>query len=155
MKSKNIIFILLIISLVMLVYYLVISNQFGDWAERGQFGDSFGAIATFFSGLAFAGLIYTIYLQRIELKLQRQELKLQREEMVKSRVQLSEQVKILKAQYTADIAKIKVSAIELEIEAIKMEALRTSAKEKYVKQIRDSKTKLQNLAFDLENILKE
>ncbi len=39
----------------------------------GTFGDMFGAINALFSGLAFAGLIYTILQQREELDLTRQE----------------------------------------------------------------------------------
>jgi hypothetical protein len=45
-----------------------------EWLTRGQFGDMFGGINSLFSGLAFAGLIYTIMLQRNELALQRKEL---------------------------------------------------------------------------------
>jgi hypothetical protein len=52
-----------------------------DWVTRGQFGDMFGAVNTLFSGLAFAGLIYAIFLQRKELELQRDELKLTRTEL--------------------------------------------------------------------------
>lgn len=40
----------------------------------GQFGDSFGILTSLFSGIAFAGLIWTILLQRLELRLQRKEL---------------------------------------------------------------------------------
>lgn len=43
--------------------------------DRGTFGDMFGAINALFSGLAFAGLIYTVLLQKEELMLQREELK--------------------------------------------------------------------------------
>lgn len=57
---------------------------FGDWQTRGQFGDSFGAINSLFSGLAFAGVIFTILLQRHELALQREELKLTRMELQRS-----------------------------------------------------------------------
>ena len=39
----------------------------------------FGAVNALFSGLAFAFLIYTIWLQPEELRLQREELKMQRE----------------------------------------------------------------------------
>jgi len=39
---------------------------------RGQFGDLFGAVTAFFTGLAFAGVIYTIVLQSIELGTQRE-----------------------------------------------------------------------------------
>jgi hypothetical protein len=42
--------------------------------DRGTFGDMFGAINALFSGLAFAGIIVTILLQRQELELQRKEL---------------------------------------------------------------------------------
>lgn len=46
-----------------------------DETNRGTFGDMFGGINSLFSGLAFAGIILTILLQRKELKLQRDELK--------------------------------------------------------------------------------
>lgn len=51
-----------------------------DSEERGQFGDMFGAVNALFSGLAFAGLIITLILQREELSLQRDELKQTRKE---------------------------------------------------------------------------
>jgi hypothetical protein len=60
-----------------------------DW--RGTFGDQFGAVNALFSGLAFAGLIYTIILQRRDLELQRNDLKLQREELALSRKEMEEQ----------------------------------------------------------------
>lgn len=53
--------------------------------EMGQFGDMFGAVNTLFSGLAFAGIIYTILLQRNELSLQRKELEDTRAELKLSR----------------------------------------------------------------------
>lgn len=58
---------------------------------RGTFGDQFGAVNALFSGLAFAGLIYTIILQRNDLKLQRQDLKLQRKELELTRKEMEEQ----------------------------------------------------------------
>ncbi len=50
--------------------------------ERGTFGDMFGAINSLFAGLAFAGIIITVLLQRNELILQRQELELTRNEFI-------------------------------------------------------------------------
>jgi hypothetical protein len=47
---------------------------------RGTFGDMFGSINALFSGLALAGIILTILLQRKELKLQREELQETRHE---------------------------------------------------------------------------
>jgi len=52
--------------------------------SRGLFGDMFGAVNSLFAGLAFAGIIYTILLQRKGLVLQREELKSTREELRRS-----------------------------------------------------------------------
>lgn len=57
--------------------------------KSGVFGDSFGLLTSLFSGLAFAGIIITILLQREELKHQREELKLQREEIAENRKELA------------------------------------------------------------------
>lgn len=48
--------------------------------ESAQFGDTFGAVNALFSGCAFVGLIYAIFLQRKDLKLQYDELRATREE---------------------------------------------------------------------------
>lgn len=50
-------------------------------AKSGVFGDSFGALTALFSGLAFAGLIITIFYQREDLGLTKEELRLTREEI--------------------------------------------------------------------------
>ena len=41
-------------------------------AERGQFGDMFGAVNSLFSGLALAGVVIAIFLQTWELRQQRE-----------------------------------------------------------------------------------
>jgi hypothetical protein len=66
--------------------------------EPGIFGDMFGATNALFSGLAFAGVIYAILLQRQELKLQRDELALTRGELAGQRVQLQAQNETLQQQ---------------------------------------------------------
>lgn len=66
--------------------------------KQGQFGDQFGAVNALFSGLAFAGLIFTIILQKKELALQREELTQTREELKGQKEQLEEQNKTLKIQ---------------------------------------------------------
>lgn len=72
-----------------------------DWPTRGQFGDVFGAVNALFSGLAFAGLIYTVFLQREELGLQRRELELTRQELQRT-AQAQEQSEVaLRAQAEA------------------------------------------------------
>ena len=52
-----------------------------------MFGDSFGVLTSLFSGLAFAGLIWAIFLQKQELRLQRKELELTRKEFEGQRLQ--------------------------------------------------------------------
>lgn len=49
-----------------------------DNSPQGEFGDKFGVVNALFSGLAFAGIIITIYLQMSELKEQRKELQMTR-----------------------------------------------------------------------------
>ncbi len=78
------------------VIFLFLLNMGLTWVDddptwRGTFGDQFGAVNALFSGLAFAGLIYTIILQRRDLELQRNDLKLQREELALTRKEMEEQ----------------------------------------------------------------
>lgn len=75
---------------------------------RGTFGDQFGAVNALFSGLAFAGLIYTIMLQRKDLKLQRQDLKLQRKELELTRKEMEEQT----AEYEKQNETLKIQRFE-------------------------------------------
>jgi hypothetical protein len=64
-------------------WYLLLHNSYlNDFTTRGQFGDMFGVVNSLFSGLAFGGIIYTILLQREELKAQREELKLTKQEFI-------------------------------------------------------------------------
>ena len=60
---------------------VLLPEWFSTPAERGEFGDSFGGVNALFSGLAFAGVIWAILLQREELALQRKELANTRGEM--------------------------------------------------------------------------
>lgn len=66
--------------------------------NSGVFGDSFGPLTSLFSGLAFAGLIITIVMQREELALQRQELNLTREELNGQKQEMQAQNETLKVQ---------------------------------------------------------
>lgn len=77
---KLILFVILIwgLSAVLIIYFLP------EWSNRGTFGDLFGAVNALFSALAFAVLIYTIVLQREEIKANREEITLNRKELEKS-----------------------------------------------------------------------
>lgn len=59
--------------------------------NRGTFGDKFGAVNALFSGLAFAGIIFTILLQRKELQLQRDELEQTRDVFKEQNEMISQQ----------------------------------------------------------------
>ena len=63
------------------VYGITAYWSLDGWQERGTFGDMFGALNALFAGLAFAGLIAAILLQREELELQRLELAETRKEL--------------------------------------------------------------------------
>jgi hypothetical protein len=65
---------------------------------RGEFGDMFGAVNALFTGLAFAGVIITVLMQRDELALRRTELELTRDEMKEQRAQLEAQAVALYQQ---------------------------------------------------------
>ena len=62
-----------------------------DWETRAQAGDTFGGITSLFSGLAFAGLIVTLWMQRHELRLQRLELTETRNELSRQREVMEQQ----------------------------------------------------------------
>lgn len=109
MKKKYIVIIALVIFFVWLGSGWAISTWVNA-SYRGTFGDMFGAVNALFSGLAFAGLIYTITVQRQELTLQRkaikmqtEELKMQREETARSADQLEEQKKLTNLQLAMSI----------------------------------------------------
>lgn len=84
--SKNFLLLLVAVMLVWLLGAVLIhfGPISGTLEQRGQLGDSFGSINALFAGLAFAGVIYAILLQREELMLQREELKLTRAELARS-----------------------------------------------------------------------
>lgn len=70
--------------------------------DRGTFGDMFGVVNALFSGLAFATLIYTMFLQREELRLQRIELQATRDEMKGQKEQLEAQSFVFRKQAFED-----------------------------------------------------
>lgn len=74
-----------------LISIFAIPYLYPKLSNRALFGDSFGVINSLFSGFAFAGIIYTILLQRKELSLQRNELAL-------TRIEFKQQNKTLSAQ---------------------------------------------------------
>jgi len=104
-----------------------------DWPTRGQFGDLFGAVNATFSGLAFAGLIYAILLQREDLVLQRSELELTRQELKRSAAAQEQSEIALRAQAESSATSARLAATNFllaeykkELDALRKEALRAN-----------------------------
>lgn len=96
------IFIFLAVLLLWALNWIIGIAYTNDAAWRSNVAGMFGFASSLFSGLAFAGIIWTIWLQREELRLQRAELVLTRNELEKaasaqnkSQLALTEQVRAL------------------------------------------------------------
>lgn len=83
-KLSGLYILLIIVFIIWILSLFILPLFYPELSNRGLFGDSFGAINSLFSGLAFAGIIFTILLQKKELALQRQELKDTRKELERS-----------------------------------------------------------------------
>lgn len=113
MKQHRSLFILLCsVATAQLVFGIAIYYIFHDWAASGAFGDTFGAINSLFSSLAFGALIYTIILQSNELKVQREELILTREQLTEAASSQKDQAKyaLLTVKISAAISKKEIYA---------------------------------------------
>lgn len=84
--------VLLVLGYGAFIIYVSWPITFGNVDKAGVFGDSFGVLTALFSGLAFAGIVFTILLQREELKLQRKELRLTREELTRQHSTMKRQI---------------------------------------------------------------
>lgn len=73
-------------------YLLVYLGKVEAMKELGTVGDSFGALNTLFSGLAFAGIIVSITLQSKELRNTRREMAEQKDQFVIQNASLGRQV---------------------------------------------------------------
>lgn len=95
-----------IILCIWMAYIGLNQKIFGSLNKAGTAGDSFGGLTALFSGLAFAGLIFTLLVQRRELELQRTELGL----LVEAQDQTTEQL-----QSTAEQVRKQSDFIERQI----------------------------------------
>ena len=91
--------------------------------ERGVFGDSYGAVTSLFTGLGFAGLVFTILLQQREIKLQRDDFSAQLQEMQSTRDEVSKQSRIHELQLNQSIVQLKFTALQTRLEYIKIDSL--------------------------------
>ena len=101
-----------------IIYQLGFTLDGDAWALRGQFGDMFGAGNALFSGLAFAGVIIAVILQKNELALQRRELSASVEAQQGSRESLAEQVGMLERSSRLSAIATLISAYGRELTVI-------------------------------------
>ncbi len=99
-----------------LVAPVLLFRFLGPMEARGQFGDMFGSINALFSALAFAVLIYTMWLQRAELALQRQELVQTREQLRRSAEAHEQAKQVLEGQAKVEILAAYTHAMSLRLE---------------------------------------
>lgn len=76
-----------------LTYFIAFDADKDIWAVRGTFGDSFGAVNGLFTGLAFAGTLYAIWLQRKDLAAQQVANEKQASEITEQTKAIAEQTK--------------------------------------------------------------
>lgn len=92
--------------------------------DRGTFGDMFGAVNALFSGFAFAGLIYTISVQRQELQTQSKSIDMQTDEMKIQVSAIKMQTEELSLQREA--IQMQTEELALQRKAIEMQTIETA-----------------------------
>lgn len=114
------------IAAVVAVWYLLpkfYTGGFETVSDKGSFGDSFGAVTSLFTGLAFAGLLFTIMLQQREIKLQREDFLTQLDEMRLARQESARLAAIQEKQLALGMAELKMKPLEVKIAHINMKSL--------------------------------
>ncbi|THV61674.1 hypothetical protein EZV76_04895 [Flagellimonas alvinocaridis] len=153
-EFKNYVGLILLLLLVILVWrglWYGFEHWWGPENRKdiGAFGDSFGTINSLFSALAFAGIIYTIILQRNELSLQRQELIETRKELKRSADAQDRSEKQLERQSNNLKTTARLNALNsllnyyIEIEKIS----------EFVSEIIEAKKKQKDCVEEIQNIL--
>lgn len=77
-----------------------IARWFPAMQDRGLYGDQFGALNTLFSGLAFGGVILTLYLTYHQVRLQHRELESRTDILQRGQQELAQQTRSLADQLT-------------------------------------------------------
>nr|WP_297911130.1 hypothetical protein [uncultured Allomuricauda sp.] len=121
------------LSAILILYF------FDSWDQRGTFGDLFGAVNALFSGMAFAGLIYTIILQKQDINLQRQEIAANRLELKKSAKAQQNSEKALKEQVEQMKITAKLNALNTIINFYNLQISNTNNSEEILTKVREKR----------------
>lgn len=167
-NRKPLTILILVVLAIQAVCGWMIFLSFGNWSDRGTFGDMFGAVNTLFSGLAFAGVIYAIILQKKELALQRQELEETRKELArsasaqeKSERALADQVKVAAVAARLQSANEIIKHIErrreklLAVSNAIRDPERIKENQKQINLLNERQSDINDEVFELYNILQK
>lgn len=117
---------LLLIAIVVAIWLWLpdrLAPELTEIKDRGVFGDSYGAVTSLFTGLGFAGLVFTVLLQQREIKLQREDFFAQIQEMQLARDEVARQSRLQELQLQQSIVQLKIAALQAEIEYVKLDSL--------------------------------
>lgn len=138
-----------------LITWISLTLSFSNWSERGQFGDMFGAVNSLFSGLAFAGVIFTIYLQRKELSLQRAELSLTRTQLSRSADAQEKSEEALAKQVEALDLTARLNALSSVIKQYDTKIARAVAASEHVAAQKKQLEYINKLEIELNNLYQQ
>ena len=108
----------IVVILLWVLCFILLLYFFPDLSKSGPFGDSFGALNSLFSGLAFVGVIIAILMQKEELRLQREEVKMQRIETARLADTQEQSKKILEIQAEAMKKNAYIGALSANLDAV-------------------------------------
>lgn len=118
MSRHKIVFAIIAYAGIAISYAFVVPKLFdGPPQGAGVFGDMFGAFNAFFAGLAFLGVVYTIFLQTKQVEMQSEELRLQRKELEQTREELRRSADAQDASRRALEKQIELLTISTEMSA--------------------------------------
>ncbi|KAF0195272.1 MAG: hypothetical protein FD166_2988 [Bacteroidetes bacterium] len=120
-KLNPLIRLFIVVFLTWLISFFIFIKIYNNPSTISEFGDAFGAINALFSGFAFAGIIYTILLQRKELVLQRKELVETRKELRRSAIAQEKSEEALRMQIESMKLTSKLNALNSIVEALSQE----------------------------------
>ena len=90
----------------------------GGVDATGPWGDTYGALNTLFSGLAFAAIVVTLLMQRHDLRIQQRELKLSRDMLEKQIIEARESKEHLQESARAQRMLARATALSGEAAAL-------------------------------------
>ena len=157
-KSKPAFIIILVFCLVVIIWILfqiAMSFVFSNLNSRALFGDSFGALNTLFTGLAFAGVVISLIFQKNELELQRKELELTREEFAISEKSQQEIIDSSKTQSIIHAKTARLNALSAMLTYWNNQPQNSRFPGSIEKSIENIYDKINKVYFELEELDKK